>query len=82
MPRATDGLDTPFDLPDDSEEFTITCTTTGVLDDTNQYVEAESEGFEVAAGDTVYFSVSRGDSDGYAASVGILRQSGVVYSDP
>ena len=82
VPRATDGLDTPFDLPDDSEEFTITCTTTGVLDDTNQYVEAESEGFEVAAGDTVYFSVSRGDSDGYAASVGILRQSGVVYSDP
>jgi len=78
VPRATDGLDTPFDLPDDAEEFTITCVTVAALDSTNRYVEAESEPFAVAAGDTVYFTVQRLSSDGYAGSVGILRQSAVV----
>lgn len=80
VPRPTDGLDTPLDLPDDSTEFAITCDTTGVLTDTNQYVEAESEPFDVAAGDTVYFTVRRSDSDGYAGALGVLRQAGIVVS--
>ncbi len=80
VPRPAAGLDTPADLPDDAEEFTITCVTVADLDDTNQYVEAESEGFAVAAGDTVFFTVRRSAEDGYAASVGIIRQSGVVFS--
>ena len=78
VPRATDGLDTPMDLPQDVDEFSITCVTVADLTDTNQYVEAESEPFAVAAGDTVYFTVKREASDGYAAAVGILRHSGVV----
>lgn len=80
VPRPPDGLATPLDLPDDTTEFAITCDTTGVLTDTNQYVEAESESFAVAAGDTVYFTVRRSASDGYAAAVGVLRQAGVVVS--
>lgn len=82
VPRPADGLDTPLTLPDDSTEFAITCDTTAVLGTTNQYVEAESDGFVVAAGDTVYFTVRRSAADGYAGVVGLLRQSGVVYSAP
>jgi hypothetical protein len=80
VPRPADGLDTPLDLPDDAEEFSITCDTAAVLADTNQYVEAESEPFDVAPGDTVYFTVRRAASDGYAGAVGVLRQAGVVVS--
>lgn len=78
LPAATAGLDTPVDLP--LTDFNVTCVTTAVLDDANQYVEATSEPFEVAAGETVFFSVSRNESDGYAAELGILRQAGIVTS--
>lgn len=80
VPRPADGLDTPLDLPEDVDEFAVTCVTTAVLTDTNQYVEAESEPFAVAAGDTVFFNVSRGDADGYAGDMGVLRQAGVVVA--
>lgn len=78
--RPADGLDTPLDLPLDVDEFTITCVTIATLTDTNQYVEAESEAFDVAPGDTVYFTVRRAASDGYAGALGVLRQAGVVIS--
>lgn len=80
VPRASDGLNTPMDLPTSSEEFSITCDTVATLDDSNQYVEAESEPFSIAPGDTVYFTVQREDGDGYAAELGILRHLGVVVS--
>lgn len=78
--RPTAGLTVPADLPDSGDEFTITCVTTATLTDTNQYVEAESEEFEVAAGDTVFFTVQRNVSDGYTAEVGVLKQIGVVVA--
>jgi hypothetical protein len=80
VPRPADGLTTPADLPDDTAEFAVTVNTEGVLDDAGQYVEAEAESFEVAAGDTVFFSVERADDDGYDAEVGVLRQTGVLFS--
>lgn len=80
VPRPDDGLATPADLPDVAEEFSITCDTEGTLDSANQYVEAEAEGFEVAPGDTVFFTVTRAEDDDYAAEVGILRQVGIIYS--
>lgn len=80
VPRATDGLNTPMDLPTSADEFTITCDTVATLTDSNQYVEAESEPFDVAPGDTVFFTVEREDSDGYAAEIGVLRHVGVVVS--
>lgn len=76
IPRPVDGLNDPEDLILD--DFGFTCVTVATLTDANQYVEAESDIFEVAPGDTVFFTVRRTDSDGYAAAVGILRQVGVV----
>ncbi len=78
VPRPAAGLDTPLALPGDGTEFSVTCDTSVALASTNLYVEAESEPFDVAPGDTVYFTVARSDSDGYSGAVGILRQSGVV----
>lgn len=81
VPRPTAGLDTPMAIPVDGTEFPITCDTTGLLSATNQYVEAESDPFAIAAGDTIFFTVRRTDSDGYAAAMGVLRQAGIVTSD-
>jgi len=80
VPRPSDGLNTPVDLPADGEEFTITCDTTGTLTGAGQYVEAVSEPFDVAAGDVVYFTVQRESGDGYAGAVGVIRQAGVLSS--
>jgi hypothetical protein len=77
VPRPADGLTTPLDLPASVDEFTVTCPTSAVIT-SNQYVEAESTPFDVEAGDTVFFTVRRSDSDGYAGAVGVIRQSGVV----
>lgn len=79
VPRPSGGLATPLDVPDDSEEFSLACTTAAAVT-ANQYVEAESDDFAVAAGDTVYFTVRRGAADGYAGEVGVLRQAAVVES--
>lgn len=76
VPRpATDEV---VDLPTSADEFDVTLDAEKVLSDANQYVEVTSEDFSVVAGDTVYFSLSRADDDGYAAEVGVLRQSGVL----
>lgn len=79
VPQPSDGLSTPEDLPVDGDEFSIACTTVATIT-TNQYVEAVSTPFDVEPGDTVYFTVRRSSSDGYAGAVGVLRQNGVVSS--
>lgn len=79
VPRPASGLATPLDLPDNTAEFSVTCDTEADIT-TNQYVEATSEPFTVVAGDTVYFTVTRDASDGYAGAVGVLRQVGIVSS--
>jgi hypothetical protein len=76
--RPLDGLDAPVDLT--PTEDTLVCDTTGTLTAGDQYVEAETELFAVEAGATVFFTVRREASDGYAAAVGILRQVGVIES--
>lgn len=70
---------TPSDLPTD--DFDVDLATDVTLDDANQYVEVESDVFTIAAGDTVYFTLSRAADDGYASTVGVLRQIGVVSSE-
>lgn len=44
----------------------------------NQYFDILSEAFEVAVGDTIFFTISRGASDTYAGTVGVLRQKGIT----
>ncbi len=80
VPRPVAGLDTPLTLPLDAAEFTITCDTVTALASTNQYVEAVSDPFDIAPGDTVFFTVRRTSSDGYAGAMGVIRQSGIVTS--
>lgn len=72
--------DGPTALPSDGDEFSVNCVTNVALAAANRYVEASSDPFSVAAGDTVYFTVRRSASDGYAGAVGVLRHSGVVTS--
>jgi hypothetical protein len=78
VPRPDDGLDDPLALP--TADATLTLTTVATLASANQYVEADSEAFEIEPGDTVYFTVERGDGDGYGAEVGVLRQTGLVVT--
>lgn len=80
LSRPEDGLDTPVNLPLTAEEFTVTCNTQGVLTAANQYVEAESNPFDVAPGESIYFTVRRLADDGFTADVGILRQKGILIS--
>lgn len=79
LPAPPDGITTPVDLPDDSEEFAVTIDTEATLTGTYQYVDAVSDWFDVAAGETVLFSVIReGETDGYAGIVGILETAADV----
>jgi hypothetical protein len=80
IPRPADGLDEPQALPTSDDEFAVAIDTTGTLTSTNQYVEAESQPFDVEAGDTVFFTVRRESTDSYNAEVGILRHAAVVES--
>jgi hypothetical protein len=79
LPEPVDVLTTPNDL-DDYTETALTCTTVATLTDSNQYVLAESENIEISPGQTLYFTVRRSDSDGYAGAVGIIRQMGLVVN--
>lgn len=74
LSRPADGLNTPESVP--SSWTAVTITTTGAVG-ANEYVEATSTAFSVAAGDSVVFQISRADDDAYAGMVGILKQ-GVV----
>lgn len=64
-------------LPLSGAEFSVTIVTTATVT-ANQYVEAVSDPFEVAAGDTVYFWVRRADDDAYAGAAGVITQTGVL----
>ena len=79
MPRPVAPL-TPTSLPLVGDEFTVTMSTTATVT-ANQYVEAVSDPFEVAEGDTVFFWVRRADDDAYAGAVGVITQVGVLSND-
>jgi hypothetical protein len=78
--RPTAGLATPLNLPLDGDEFSITIASEAILDAANQYVEAVSETFTVAAGDQVFFTLTRADDDAYTGEVGILHHEGLLAS--
>lgn len=86
LPRPSDGLDAPENLPDSDDEFSFTVATNAVLTSAYQYAEAVSTAHHggiagdatVAAGDVVFFTVSRDDDDGYAGDVGVVHQVGVL----
>lgn len=70
-----DGSDEALPLTDSS----LAITTTHVLSSSDTYYEVESDELTVAAGDTVYITLSRaGSTDGYASEVGLLRIGGIV----
>lgn len=52
----------------------------GIAVDADQYVQLESESFEIAAGDQVYFTIRRLD-DGYTGEIQIIDQRGVLVSE-
>lgn len=76
--RVLRPTDDPLDLPDDTDEFSVTIDTTATLDDNNQYVEVTATAFAVAAGDVIFFTLARGADDDYEAEVGILDQAGIL----
>lgn len=52
--------------------------TAAVFGAANEYIEIESDGFEVASGDQVLFTLAREAPDGYAGELHILRKTGVL----
>jgi hypothetical protein len=78
--RPESGLATPLDLPLSGDEFSIAIATEAILASANQYVEALSDEFEVAAGDQVFFTVTRADDDAYVGELGILHHESVLTS--
>lgn len=71
--------DSPVALPDDTSEQDVTFDSAQVVG-ANEYLEIESDGFDVAAGDTVFVTVSRASDDDYAGEVGALRFGGVLFA--
>lgn len=78
VPRPQFGLAVALPLLPTSSEFTITINTQATIDKANDYIEAESSPFAVAAGDLIFFTVKRLATDAYPAEVGILQQVGLL----
>jgi hypothetical protein len=70
----------PEDLPDTDTDLTAlnpgACGTLGA----NQYVEVVSEAFEVANGESIWFSLGRLATDSYAGAVGVLRMGYRIFA--
>lgn len=78
VPRPADGLDTPLDLPDETDDVAVDIVTTATLASADQYVEALSDAVSVAAGDILFYTLARAADDAYAGVVGVLQQTGVL----
>lgn len=74
VPRPA-GL-TPAAVPTADTAGTLACSAAVGAD---EYVEAETDDFAVAAGDTVQFTVGREAADGYAGEVLLLDVTGVLF---
>jgi hypothetical protein len=60
----------------------IPAATVSVGGNANRYFTVESESFDIAAGDTVLFTLSRtGQTDGFSGNMQLLRQRG-IYVEP
>lgn len=75
--RPSDGLNVPVDLLSGSE-VNVNCDFGAVLASADLYVEVDSDPISIEAGDTIYYTVKRLSTDGYAGDVGLLRQGGIV----
>lgn len=75
---APSGAGVAVPLPLSAAEFAVTIDTAAALALGNQYIEATSVPFDVAAGDVIFFTVSRSAGDGYPAEVGLLQQAGIL----
>lgn len=76
--RPTSGLSVPVSLPT-TDDLAPTLTTTASIS-AKQYVEAESSAISVAAGDQLFFSLTRSSGDAYAGGVGVLQITGLLSS--
>lgn len=74
---ARPGTGLAVNLPTSSAETSLTITTNSALT-ASQYIEATSNTFTVAAGDTVLVYVSRSAPDGYSGDVGVLRCGAIL----
>ena len=70
------SLNTPVYLPTTDTSLALNCGAT--LSQANQYYDVESASFEVAAGDVVLFTLSRGAGDGYPGELHVLEESAVL----
>lgn len=76
--------DTPYTLPTTDTalaDIDLSLVNGGSPISANDVVEVESEAFQVAAGDTIYFTVEREGTDAgdtYSGTVGLIRQKGNV----
>lgn len=76
--------DNPYTLPTTDTalaDIDLSLVNSGSPIAANDVVEVESEAFEVAVGDTVYFTIEREGTDAgdtYGGTVGLIRQKGIV----
>jgi hypothetical protein len=77
-------LATPASLPTSTSEVTlaaIPAANVAVASTANQYFTIETAAFDVAAGDTVHYTLERaGDEDGFSGNVQLLRQRGIYVA--
>lgn len=81
---APSALVTPTSLPTSAAEVVLTAlptATVGVSSTANQYFTVESDSFDILAGDTILFTLTRaGDTDGYSGNLHLLRQRGIYVA--
>lgn len=79
------SLATPTALPTSAAEVALVAmpsSPVAVAGVANTYFTLESESFEIAAGDTILFTLTRaGNTDGYSGNLHLLRQRG-IYVEP
>jgi len=69
---------TPVDLPTgDTVLADVALSGIGAVT-ANQYFEIDTADFAIAAGDTIFFTLSRTSLDTYGGTVGLLRQNGLT----
>ena len=69
----------PVTLPDDSDDAAVTFNTASTIL-ANQYVEIDSDEITLTPGSSMQFKIARGDSDGYAGDVYLLKLLTVIVS--
>lgn len=74
-----DAVNTGVAMPTDTDIASVALNTARSIT-ADSYMEIRSDAFDVVAGDTIYVSLARSNSDGYAGEVGVLRINGVILA--